>query len=423
MKEVQILNIEEAQIVSKLDSDVKLVKDTTIGPFETVEAKAVLKKTPNQHCGDIAVVHQLQMLKPRSDRIPVILQNLSGRTLKLKRGANVAHVEASQVVSPLNSSEVQENMYGKATGNIPEENQSENSFKKNNEKLSKILEKLDLEGIESWAEQQQYSVRKLLEEYQHLFALNLKELGKTSLVQHEIQLSDKTPYKERYRILPHQYEEVRKHLQEMLHIEAIHRSRSPWASPVVVVHKKGGSLQFCIDLRKLNNQTIKDAQSLPSIEDSLDCLDGAAIFTSLDLQLGYWQVEMTEASKPLTAFTVGPLGFYEYVQMPFGLTNVPATFQHLMETCLGEMHLKWCIIYLDDIIVFSKTPEEHIERLRGVFEKQSAAGLRYKLSKCEFFKSQVTYLGHIVSKNGIETDPKEIEAIKEWPVPKTITEV
>ena len=132
---------------------------------------------------------------------------------------------------------------------------------------------------------------------------------------------------------------------------------------------------------------------------------------------------MTEASKLQTAFTVGPLGFYKCVQIPFGLTNALATFQCLMETCLGEIHLKWCIIYLDDIIVFSKTPEEHIERLRGVFEKLSAAGLRLKLSKCEFFKSRVTNLGHIVSKNGIETDPKKIEAIKKWPVPKTVTEV
>ena len=275
--------------------------------------------------------------------------------MKLKKGTNVAHVEASQVVPPLDSSVVQENTYGKATGNVPGENQSENSFNKNDERLSKILEKLNLEGIESWTEQQQYSVRKLLEEYQHLFALNLKELGKTSLGQHEIQLSDKTPFKERYRrIPPHQYEEVRKHQQDMLDIGAICKSTSPWASPVVLVHKKDGSLWFCIDLRKLNNQTIKDAQSLPRIEDSLNCLDGAAIFTSLDLKLGYWQVDMTEASKPLTAFTVGLLGFYKCIWMPFGLTNALATFQCLMETCLGEMYLKWCTIYLDDIIVFSK---------------------------------------------------------------------
>ena len=161
-------------------------------------------------------------------------------------------------------------------------------------------------------------VRKLLEEYQYLFALNLKELGRTSLVQHEITLSDDKPFKERYRrIPPHQYEEVWKHLQEMLAVGAIQKSTSPWASPVVLVCEKDGSLQFCIDLRKLNNQTIKDAQSLPRIEDSLDCLNGAAIFMSLDLQSGYWQVEMTEDSKPLTAFTVGPFGFYKCVWMPW----------------------------------------------------------------------------------------------------------
>ena len=134
---------------------------------------------------------------------------------------------------------------------------------------------------------------------------------------------------------------------------------------------------------------------------------GSTIFTSLDLQLGYWQVELTEASRPLTAFTMGPLGFYECVLMPFALTNAPATFQHLMESCLGEMHLKWCIIYLDYIIVFSKMPEEHIRRFRGVFGKLSAAGLRLKPSKCKFFKSQIAYLGHIVSKDGIETEKKK----------------
>ena len=174
---------------------------------------------------------------------------------------------------------------------------------------------------------------------------------------------------------PHQYEEVKKHLQEMLEIGAIHRSTSLWASPIVLVHKKDGGLWFCIDLRKLNNKMIKDVLSLPRIEDSLDCLDGVTIFTSLDLPPGYWQVELTEASQPLTAFPVGHLGFYECVWMPFGLTNVQATFQHLMDSCLGDMHLKWWIIYLDDVIVFSKTLEEHIQRLRGVFEKLSAAGL------------------------------------------------
>ena len=128
-------------------------------------------------------------------------------------------------------------------------------------------------------------------------------------------------------------------------------------------------------IRKLNNRMIKDAQSLPRIENSLDCLDGVTIFASLDLQSGYWQVELTEAGRPLTAFTIGPLGFYECIWLPFSLANTPATLQCLMESCLGDLHLKWCIIYLDDITVSSKTPEELIQRLRGAFEKLSAAGL------------------------------------------------
>ena len=190
---------------------------------------------------------------------------------------------------------------------------------------------------------------------------------------------------------------------------------------MVLVRKKDGSLRFCINLWKLNSQTIKDAYSLPRIKESLDCLNGTVIFTSLDLKAGYWQVEMDEESIPYMAFMVGPLGFYECVCMPFGLTNAPATFQHLMESCLGDYHLKYCIIYLDDIIIFSKTPEEHIEQLRKVFEKLDEAGLRLKPGKCEFFKDQLEYLGHIVSKDGIKTNPKKIMVIVKWPRPKNIT--
>ena len=174
----------------------------------------------------------------------------------------------------------------------------------------------------------------------------------------------------------------------MLKIGAIQKSNSPWVSAVVLVRKKDGSLRFCIDLRRLNARTIKDAYGLPRIEGTLDCLERSIIFTSLDLKSGYWQVEMDEASKPLTAFTVGPLGFYECKRMPFGLTNGPASFQRLMESCLRDLHLNWCIIYLDDVIVFSKTPKEHIERLRGVFHKLFLAGLKLKPKKCEFFKSE-----------------------------------
>ena len=292
------------------------------------------------------------------------------------------------------------------------------------ERRDKIFSKLDLTGYDDWTQDQCDVMDATIERYHHIFAVEDLELGRTNLVKHEIKLTNYVPFKERYRrIPPHQYEEVRRHLDEMLRMGAIRRSNSPWASAVVLVRKKDGALRFCIDLRKLNERNVKDAYSLPRIEDSLDVLNGSCIFTSIDLKSGYWQVELDEKSIPLTAFTVGPLGFYECVRMPFGLTNAPATFQRLMESCLSDLHLNWCIIYLDDVIVFSKTPEEHIARLEAVFKKISDAGLKLKPSKCEFFKKRIHYLGHIVSNKGIETDPKKIEAIVNWPGPRTVHEV
>ena len=132
---------------------------------------------------------------------------------------------------------------------------------------------------------------------------------------------------------------------------------------------------------------------------------------------------MDEESKPLTAFTVGLLGFYEYERMPFRLTNAPATFQRLMETCLGDLNLHWCIIYLDDIVIFSKDPASHLERLKAVFWKLEEAGLKLKPSKCELFWRQLAYLGHVISAKGVATDESKIEAIKNWPTPTNVTEV
>ena len=229
------------------------------------------------------------------------------------------------------------------------------------ERLNKLFTKLDLTDSVDWPEDLQQQVHELMIEYEHLFALNDLELGKTSMVKHEIKLSNPVPFKDRYRcILPHEFDEVRNHLRDMLKVGTIRKSVSPWASPVVLVQKKDGSLRFCIDLRKLNSRTIKDTYSLPRIEESLDSLNGTIIFTSLDLKAGYWQVEMEEDSILYTAYTLIPPGFYECIHMPFGLTNAPAMFQHLMESCLGDYHSKYCIIYLDDIIIFSKTPEDHI---------------------------------------------------------------
>ena len=209
----------------------------------------------------------------------------------------------------------------------------------------------------------------------------------------------------------------------MLDIGAIHKSHSLWVSAVVLVGKKDGGLRFCIDLRKLNEQIIKDAYSLPWINETLDSLQGSQWFSPLDLKSGYWQVKMDEESKLLTAFTVGLLGFCECVRIPFGLTNAPATFQRLMETCLGDLNLHWCIIYLDDIVIFSKDPASHLKRLEAVFQKLEEVGLKLKPSKCELFWRQLAYLGHVISAEGVATDEGKIKAIKNWPTPTNVMEV
>ena len=211
--------------------------------------------------------------------------------------------------------------------------------------------------------------------WEYLCAHSDLDLGKTALIKHKIQLTDQMPFKEHDRCIPpHMYNDVRAHIQEMLDIGAICKSHSPWASAVVLVWKKDGGLRFCTDLRKLNNQTVKDAHSLPWIDETLDSLQGCQWFSSLDLKSGYWQVIMDKESKALTAFTVGPLGFYECKRMPFGLTNAPATFQRLMETCLGDLNLHWCIVYLDDKVIFSKDLTSHLKRLEAVFQNWRRQG-------------------------------------------------
>ena len=180
---------------------------------------------------------------------------------------------------------------------------------------------------------------------------------------------------------------------------------------------------FCINLRNLNNLAVKDACLLPHINETLDSLQGSQWFSLLDPKFGYWQVEMDKESKPLTAFSVGPLGFYKCERMPFGLTNTPATFQRLMETCLGDLNLHGCIIYLDDIVIFSKDLVSHLERLQAVFQKLEEAGLKLNPSKCELFQWQIAYLGHVISAQGVATDDGKIEALKKLPTQTNVTEV
>ena len=209
----------------------------------------------------------------------------------------------------------------------------------------------------------------------------------------------------------------------MLDGSAICPSQSPWCNTVVLVRKKDGGLQFCIDFRRLNARTKKDSYPLPRMQETMESMVRARFFSMMDLKSGFWQVKMAEKSQQYTAFTVGSMGIFEFLWMPYELCNAPATFQRLMQNCLGELNLTYALIYLDDVIVFSQTEEEHLTQLWAVFERFREHGLKLKPSKCHFLQKEITFLGHKVSKEGMKLGDDGLRGIAEMAPPANYTEI
>ncbi|CAG2255790.1 Retrovirus-related Pol polyprotein from transposon 17.6,Retrovirus-related Pol polyprotein from transposon 297 [Mytilus edulis] len=267
-------------------------------------------------------------------------------------------------------------------------------------------------------------VKSLVQEYESLFAETDSDLGKTSLVKHEIETGNARPFKEPPRRTPfHLSKVVNDNIDKMLENKVIEPSHSPWAAGIVLVKKKDDTYRFCVDYRKLNSVTInKDAYPLPRIDESLDHLAGNSWFSTLDCCSGYWQVELAEKDKHKTAFATRK-GLFQFKVMPFGLCCAAQTFERLMETVLAGLQWEVCLVYLDDIIVFGKTLDDMLVNLRTVFDRLKSAGLKLKAKKCNLCVTMVRYLGHIISEDGIATDPEKIKVVQNWPVPTNPTEV
>jgi hypothetical protein len=224
-----------------------------------------------------------------------------------------------------------------------------------------------------------------------------------------------------YRYSPYQKNEIEKQVHEMLQSGIIQLSSSPFASSVLLV-KKDGSWHFCVDYRALNALPVKNKHPLPVVEELLDELVGARWFTKLDLRPGYRQIRMAAGDEYKTTFRTHQ-GLYEFLVMPFGLTNAPATFQHIMNTIFGEFLCKFVLVFMDDILVYSSTLEDHVQHLTKVFQTLTAHQFFIKASKCLFAHQSLEYLGHVITVEGIATEPSKVEAVNRWPIPTNIREL
>ncbi|WVZ74548.1 LOW QUALITY PROTEIN: hypothetical protein U9M48_022716, partial [Paspalum notatum var. saurae] len=229
-------------------------------------------------------------------------------------------------------------------------------------------------------------------------------------------------YKRPYRMDANQLAELKEQIQELLDKGYIRPSTSPWGAPVIFVPKKDGTQRMCIDYRALNDVTVKNKYPLPRIDDLFDQLKGASVFSKIDLRSGYHRLKIRASDIPKTAF-VSRYGLYEFTVMSFGLTNAPAYFMYLMNKVFMEYLDKFVVVFIDDILVFSINEEEHEKHLRMVLQKLRENQLYAKLSKCEFWLFEVSFLGHIISKGGISVDPSKIKAVQDWVAPRNVSEI
>ncbi|PIK45095.1 hypothetical protein BSL78_18048 [Apostichopus japonicus] len=352
--------------------------------------QALLEQMPSDRYNlphNILVARTLVIVN--NDRVTACVVNVGDHDITLPKGAPLGELFQVEVLpSSAKEVEIQQTGPNSLQVGIQQQHVSTSMVNNNNDQM---VPDVDVNTNDLTKEQTQ-KLTEFLRSHQQVFSQHDSDYGCTDTIMHTIPTGDELPSRERYRMIPPKlYKEVKEQLQVMLDKGVIKESYSPWAAPMVLVKKGDGTIRICVDYRKLNDKTRKDAFPLPRIHESLNALSKAKLFSTLDLASGFWQVEMSPEDQPKTAFTT-PMGLYEFNRMPFGLCNVPATFQWLMQgyTVLSRLH-------------------QH--------------GLKVKPSKCHLLKSSVRYLGHVVSADGVATEPDKCKSIEEWPTPKSVKDV
>lgn len=284
-----------------------------------------------------------------------------------------------------------------------------------------IISKID---NPSWNDIEKTKLKNLINSYKHLFYGEGDHLTFTHEIQHEIKLTSNEPIQAKIYRYPYAHEkEIKNQIDSMLEQGIIRESNSPYNSPLWIVPKKSDNsgiqkYRIVIDYRKLNDVTIDDKYPIPNIDGILDKLGRAQYFSTLDLAKGFHQIMVSKNDQKLTAFST-PFGHYEYVRMPFGLKNAPSTFQRLMNSVLRKYINKICVVYMDDILIFSTSIEEHVESIRLIFDELTKANLKIQIDKCSFFRKETEYLGHILTDKGVSPNPSKVAQISKLQIPKT----
>ncbi|UYV62671.1 hypothetical protein LAZ67_2001503, partial [Cordylochernes scorpioides] len=308
-------------------------------------------------------------------------------------------------------------------GNICNLIESSDKLQETQLKSSEWSQKINLTLDPGLSEIQRLQLVSCLDEFIGIFDFGSTPIKPTSTVKHKINTGDQSPIKQRpYRVAPSERRLIQDEVNKMIENHIVKPSESPWSSPVILVRKKDGTWRFCVDYRRLNKITKKDVYPLPRIDDALDSLAGSSYFSTMDLRSGYWQIEVDEKDREKTAF-ITPDGLYEFQVMPFGLCNAPATFERMIDSVLGSLKWNMCLCYLDDIVVYAPTFEEHLRRLQLVLSCIQKAGLSLNHKKCLFGSRRIKILGHLVDANGIHPDPDKVEAVSKFPRPRNISEL